>query len=61
MMSTVLLCPQARLGVALNGISGLGDYIFPDVSFINTSTLFYNVDELRFFIKVKKITKATNV
>ncbi|WP_324759040.1 conjugative transposon protein TraN [Sphingobacterium thalpophilum] len=48
------------VGIALNGISTLGDYIFLDVSFTNTSNLSYNVDELRFFIEDKKITKATN-
>lgn len=49
------------VGIALNGISTIGDYIFLDVSFTNTSNLSYNVDELRFFIEDKKITKATNV
>lgn len=47
--------------IAVNGISTLGDYIFLDVSFTNTSNLSYNIDELRFFIEDKKITKATNV
>lgn len=50
-----------RVGITLNGISALGDYIFFDVSFTNTSNLSYNVDELRFFIEDRKITKATNV
>lgn len=49
------------VGITLNGISALGDYIFLDVSFTNTSNLSYSVDELRFFIEDKKITKATNV
>lgn len=49
------------VGIALNGISTIGDYIFLDVSFTNTSNLSYNVDELRLFIEDKKITKATNV
>jgi len=49
------------VGITLNGISTLGDYIFLDVSFTNTSNLSYNVDELRFFIEDRKITKATNV
>ena len=49
------------VGIALNGISTLGDYIFLDISFTNTSNVSYNVDELRFFIEDKKITKATNV
>ncbi|MGG5902129.1 conjugative transposon protein TraN [Sphingobacterium daejeonense] len=49
------------VGIVLNGISTLGDYIFLDISFTNTSNVSYNVDELRFFIEDKKITKATNV
>lgn len=49
------------LGITLNGISAIGDYIFLDVSFTNNSNLSYDVDELRFFIEDKKITKATNV
>ncbi|WP_166333026.1 conjugative transposon protein TraN [Sphingobacterium chungjuense] len=49
------------IGIALNCINTIGDYIFLDVSFTNTSNLSYNVDELRLFIEDKKIAKATNV
>ncbi len=49
------------VGIALNGISTIGNYIFLDLSFSNTSNLSYHVDELRFFIEDKKITKATNL
>lgn len=48
-------------GMQLNGISTLGDYVFLDLSFSNTSNLSYSVDALRFFIEDKKILKATNV
>ena len=49
------------VGIVLNSIHTLGDYIFLDVSFSNSTNLSYSVDELRFFIEDKKITKATNV
>lgn len=49
------------MGVILNDIRTIGDYIFLDLSFTNSSTLSYNVDQLRFFIEDKKITKASNV
>src|SRR5690606_5006530 len=49
------------VGIILNGISTLGDYIFLDVSFTNTSNLSYKVDDGRFFIEDKKITKVPNV
>src|SRR5690606_36308214 len=49
------------VSIIVNGISTLGDYIFLDVSFNNSPSLFYIVDELRFFIEDKKIVKVTNV
>ncbi|MET1055634.1 MAG: conjugative transposon protein TraN [Pedobacter sp.] len=45
----------------LNQVYSLGDYIFLDLSFENTTGLRYSIDELRFKIEDKKITKATNV
>lgn len=36
----------------------MGNYIFLDVSFTNTSTLSYNVDEFRIFIEDKKLFKT---
>ncbi|MCT1525829.1 DUF4138 domain-containing protein [Sphingobacterium lactis] len=47
--------------VSLNTIHTIGDYIFLDLSFRNSSNLAYTVDELRFSIEDRKITKATNV
>lgn len=45
----------------LNHVYTLGDYIFLDISYENTTNLKYDIDELRFTIADKKITKATNV
>lgn len=45
----------------LNNIYTFGDYIFVDVSFKNNTKIKYDVDEFRFNIKDKRITKATNV
>lgn len=45
----------------LNNIYAYGDYVFLDVSFYNKTKLKYDVDQFRFKIQDKKITKATNV
>jgi conjugative transposon TraN protein len=45
----------------LNHIYTLGDYIFLDLSYDNSTRLKYEIDELRFKIEDKKITKATTV
>jgi conjugative transposon TraN protein len=45
----------------LNQVYTLGDYIFLDLSFENSTRLQYAIDELRFKIEDRKITKATNV
>lgn len=47
--------------VYLNNIFAFGDYVFVDVSFKNNTNIKYDVDEFRFNIKDKRITKATNV
>nr|WP_121270948.1 conjugative transposon protein TraN [Pedobacter schmidteae] len=49
------------IGAQLNQIYTLGDYIFLDLSFENRTGLQYAIDELRFKIEDRKITKATNV
>jgi len=46
---------------SLNHIYTAGDYIFLDVSYQNNTNLAYDIDELRFKIDDKKVTKATNV
>ncbi|KAA8476842.1 conjugative transposon TraN protein [Arcticibacter tournemirensis] len=48
---------QARL----NHVYTAGDHIFLDITYYNHSNLPYQVDEQRFKIEDKKITKATNV
>ncbi len=45
----------------LNHIYTLGDYIFLDISYRNKTRLKYDIDEFRFKIDDKKITKASNV
>jgi conjugative transposon TraN protein len=45
----------------VNHIATLGDYIFLDISFRNKTNLKYNIEDLRFKIDDKKVTKATNV
>lgn len=44
----------------LNNIFTVGEYFFIDVEFLNHSKILYDVDQLRFKIKDKKITKSTN-
>lgn len=45
----------------LNHIYTAGDHVFLDITYINHSNLPYQIDEQRFKIEDKKITKATNV
>jgi conjugative transposon TraN protein len=45
----------------LDHIYTIGDYIFLDMSYANSTNLKYDIDELRFKIGDKKVTKATNV
>ncbi|MGV8135053.1 MAG: conjugative transposon protein TraN [Mangrovibacterium sp.] len=45
----------------LNNIFSSGDYFFVDVSFKNDTRIKYDIDLLRFRIRDKRITKATNV
>jgi len=45
----------------LNNIYTVGDYVFIDVSYSNSTNLKYDIDQIRFKIDDKKITKATNV
>ncbi|MFV0591553.1 MAG: conjugative transposon protein TraN [Draconibacterium sp.] len=46
---------------ALNNIYAVGDYVFIDVSFRNRTRIKYDVDQFRFHIRDKRVTKATNV
>lgn len=45
----------------LGGIYTVGDFVLLDITYYNTTKLNYDIDELRFKIEDKKITKATNV
>lgn len=45
----------------LNNIFTVGEYFFVDVSFYNKTNIEYSIDQIRFKIEDKKITKATNV
>jgi conjugative transposon TraN protein len=45
----------------LDHIYTLGDYVFIDVSYKNHTRLGYDIDDLRFRIEDKKVTKATTV
>lgn len=45
----------------LNNIYTVGDYVFIDVTYSNSTNLKYDIDQVRFKIDDKKITKATNV
>jgi conjugative transposon TraN protein len=45
----------------LNNIYTVGDYFFVDVTFYNKTNIQYSIDQIRFKIEDKKITKATNV
>jgi conjugative transposon TraN protein len=54
---------NSQYGVSgqVNNIYTVDDYIFLDISFINKTNLKFDLDQLRFKIEDKKITKATNV
>ncbi|WP_316738471.1 conjugative transposon protein TraN [Pedobacter aquatilis] len=49
------------IGLALNQIYTVGDYVFLDLGFSNSTNLSYSVDELRLKIEDRKINNATNV
>ncbi|RZM25234.1 MAG: DUF4138 domain-containing protein, partial [Pedobacter sp.] len=49
------------ISLALNHVYTAGDYIFLDLEAKNQSNLCYDIDSLRFSVRDKKITKATNV
>jgi conjugative transposon TraN protein len=49
-----------NLRIQLNNVYVLGDYIFLDMTFKNTSNLSYDLQALKFSIEDKKIHKATN-
>jgi conjugative transposon TraN protein len=46
---------------SLNHVYTAGDYLFLDVSYKNKTNLSYNIDDFRFTLDDKKVTKATNI
>ncbi|WP_312901061.1 conjugative transposon protein TraN [Chryseobacterium taichungense] len=49
-----------NLNMQLNNVYVMGDYIFLDMTFKNTSNLSYDLEALKFSIEDKKIHNATN-
>lgn len=49
------------ISAELNHVYTVGDLILLDITYHNSTNLVYDIDELRFKIEDKKITKATNV
>ena len=45
----------------LNNIYAFGDYVFLDIAVFNKTNLPYDIDQIRFKVEDKKITKASNV
>ncbi|SHM92597.1 conjugative transposon protein TraN [Mucilaginibacter sp. OK098] len=45
----------------VNHIATLGDYIFLDIAFKNKTNLRYDIEDFRFKIDDKKVTKASNI
>lgn len=59
--STLRKAKAFGLQAQLNHVYTAGDHIFLDITYYNQSNLPYQIDEQRFKIEDKKITKATNV
>ncbi|WP_158826938.1 conjugative transposon protein TraN [Mucilaginibacter lacusdianchii] len=59
--SAVRIAKAYGLSASLNHIYAIGDHLFLDIRFRNSTNLPYDIDELRFKIEDKKIVKATNV
>lgn len=49
------------IAASVNKISSIGDYVFVDISYQNSTKLKYEIDQFKFKIDDKKVTKATNV
>lgn len=59
--STLRKAKAFGLQAKLNHVYTAGEHIFLDITYYNQSNLPYKIDEQRFKIEDKKITKATNV
>lgn len=49
-----------KLTMQINNVYVVNDYIFLDMTFLNSSNLSYDIDGLKFSVEDKKIYKATN-
>ena len=49
-----------KLKMQINNVYVVNDYIFLDMTFLNSSNLGYDIDALKFSVEDKKIYKATN-
>ena len=49
-----------KLTMQINNVYVVNDYIFLDMTFLNSSNLGYDIDALKFSVEDKKIYKATN-
>ena len=49
-----------QLTMQINNVYVVNDYIFLDMTFLNSSNLGYNIDDLTFSIEDRKIFKTTN-
>lgn len=59
--STLRKAKAFGLQAKLNHVYTAGDHVFLDITYYNQTNLPYQIDEQRFKIEDKKITKATNV
>lgn len=49
-----------KLTMQINNVYVVNDYIFLDMTFLNSSNFVYDIDALKFSVEDKKIYKATN-
>lgn len=49
-----------KLTMQINNVYVVNDYMFLDMTFLNSSNLGYDIDDLKFSVEDKKIYKATN-
>ena len=61
--SSKKICQTKAFGLKaqLNHIYSAGDYLFLDISYQNKTNLKYDIEDFRFKIDDKKVTKASNV
>ena len=52
-------CLKHGMRVTLNNIYTVDKYFFIDISLINKTNIQYDIDNIRFFVEDKKMTKAT--